>query len=199
VNVISAATEDEMVLAFLQAELESPVHGSRVRAAIGEAALITSPDLNDADENRARIRALSMTRGYARNIWLFRNLPTDIEWAHIQTTVAELARMKHMDYESFRQLTMGTLIVGDGASNIDAVTACDDLNRRVRLVEDAIISGETWPPLITIATGLDAAHRILEGNTRASASVLALPGNRIVPMIAGYSPRMREWHWYGRP
>ncbi|PRY21646.1 hypothetical protein [Pseudosporangium ferrugineum] len=59
--------EAEVVLAFLRGELDSARFGAAVRRAVAEAGgldLVRRPDLGCEEENRARERALAVSRGW---------------------------------------------------------------------------------------------------------------------------------------
>jgi hypothetical protein len=196
---VASASEPEMVLAFLEAELNSPVWGRRIRELIGDTSLITSGDPRDAVQNEVRKTVLAETRGYGRNMWLFEGFPVDVDWVRLDASIGDLEAMRHMDYPSFRQLTSGSLVIGDGVANIDRVQASDNLNTRIRDTAAAVAAGLRPPPLIALATAPGDALRVMEGNTRAPAYVLALPRTDCVPVIAGYSAKASLWTWYGQP
>ena len=62
------ATEEEMILAFLQAELPSPrfgkIYGECLRRVGLGPEIITNPDLNNAMDNLVRKTLLTTVRGY---------------------------------------------------------------------------------------------------------------------------------------
>ena len=77
-------TENEIILAFLQAELDS----SRFQTAIIEQLsklginkkVITHPNLTNENENNIRKSILKLYRDYGNNKELFEGFPENIEW-----------------------------------------------------------------------------------------------------------------------
>jgi hypothetical protein len=67
-RVVAAVTEDDMVAAFLRAELDSPRFSPSLRAALADAGLdpsiVRRPDTGDPAANAARRRVLAAYRGY---------------------------------------------------------------------------------------------------------------------------------------
>jgi hypothetical protein len=60
-------SEDEMVLAFLSAEVDSPRFGADARSALGDLELVRDPDLSDTHANQRRRSALARYRGWGTN------------------------------------------------------------------------------------------------------------------------------------
>jgi hypothetical protein len=104
---VASASEPEMVLAFLEAELNSPVWGRRIRELIGDTSLITSGDPTDGGQNELRKTVLAETRGYGRNMWLFEGFPADVDWVRLDASIGDLGAMRHMDYPHFGNSRVG--------------------------------------------------------------------------------------------
>src|SRR4051812_45955665 len=106
-QIVGPATEDEMILAFLTAELNSPARlpditrGELTRHFLGDPALVTAPDLENDDQNAHRRRALGELRGFGREMFIFQRWPSDVAWKHVTLTVQELASQLLMNYDSF--------------------------------------------------------------------------------------------------
>jgi hypothetical protein len=62
--VVAPITEDEMVLAFLRAEVDSSSFAGAPRAILGSRQPIDAPDLGNEAENALRRAALGAYRGY---------------------------------------------------------------------------------------------------------------------------------------
>jgi len=67
-----------MVLAFLQAEVDSPRFRHSARKAVGDMNLVSSPRLDEPRENARRRTALQRYRGFGNNDWLFRGFPAEV-------------------------------------------------------------------------------------------------------------------------
>ncbi len=95
------ATEDEVILAFLAGEVESPRHGDAIRRAIeaaGGVALLTAPDLRSVEENAARRDALAAARGWGTGTRLFAGFPAGVAWSYGPLQPAELERVRYINY-----------------------------------------------------------------------------------------------------
>src|SRR6202012_5701933 len=109
VRVIRDSSADEMIALFLLGELNSERFGRGVRSALDAArqtaALITSADLDDADQNRARRTILATTRGYGENRDVFENFPADVRWVRVLLAPSELAAVRYIDYSYWNELS----------------------------------------------------------------------------------------------
>jgi carnitine 3-dehydrogenase / betainyl-CoA thioesterase len=77
---LGPATEDEMILGFLRAEIDSPRFGAHVRHLLGDVNLVLNADLDDAAQNDARRSALRAFRGFGKNRYLFQGFPSESLW-----------------------------------------------------------------------------------------------------------------------
>jgi hypothetical protein len=104
------ATESEVVLAFLRGELDSDRFGNDVRRAlidVGGPELVESPDLDSAEDNRARARALAAARGWP-NTELFEGFPEKVDWYHGVLAPDVLERVRFIDYSYWNRLSGGS-------------------------------------------------------------------------------------------
>src|SRR5436189_6456773 len=79
------ATENDMIAAFLRAEIDSSRYGRFIEPVLAEVGLdrriIDQPDLVDEAQNRLRKRLLAF-RGYPQE-FLFRGFPLDATWRRV--------------------------------------------------------------------------------------------------------------------
>jgi hypothetical protein len=200
VRNLTPISHDAMIVAFLQAELASPVWEGAIRDGVDgfrldDLRVITEPNLDDPVEREKRRATLSSYRGYGRNTYAFNRFPDDVEWFRGVASLAEVADMRLMDFPEAQSLSGGTRIVRDAASNI-ATVAADTLNGRVLAIAEAISRGATLPPLITVARTPSEVHVILEGNTRAIALALQSDHSIDVDVITGYSAAIEHWCFF---
>jgi hypothetical protein len=93
VQRIAAATEDQVVLAFLRAEQYSSRYGQAVRDAIaGRPELLAEPNLSNESENELRRQALAY-RGYGQNVALFAGFPADVSWSSVRLPREEVQEL----------------------------------------------------------------------------------------------------------
>ena len=93
--LIGPATEHEMVLAFLKAEIDSPRYEQVYRqksSALGfsRTQLIESADLHNDRQNMERIKLLGEVRGYGANSYLFPGFPNDVSWQRVRLSNQKL-------------------------------------------------------------------------------------------------------------
>jgi hypothetical protein len=189
---IHDSSEEEMVLAFLAAEGDSPRSGGCVRDALGDVSLVDKPDLSDAQANALRKRALAACRGYGTDSLLFSGFPPVVEWKLVEVTVSELGQFHYARVPPWTTFSKGSLMVSDGAANLDPA---EDANANIRAVERAVVAGKAFPALIATAQGKDDLHVLLDGHTRATAYVRALAPNETVQVIVGYVGDLSGWRW----
>jgi len=190
---LGVASEDEVVLAFLRAEIDSPKRRvdylPRLQALrLNRTSLIDLADLSDASANHARRLILGAARGYGRGEWLFKGFPADTKWERVLIEPADFGRLKYISRDAdWLSLSGRTRLVQDGARNLDA-------NRRiaasVREAQQIIEQGRAMVELILVEAG-DGALVVVEGHTRATA--FAVLADRPFRSFVGRSPSMSQW------
>jgi hypothetical protein len=190
---LGAASEDDVVLAFLQAEIDSPKWGRHYRAAmqargLERASLISAPDLSDAQANRDRMSLLGDVRGFGRGIGLFRGFPLDVEWKQVMVEPSDFQRLKYISGDAdWLDLSGGTRVVQEGARNFETNSRiAASVHRTRREIEQ----GRCTAGLILVEGGRGELV-IVEGHTRATA--YAVLSDRSFPAFVGTSPLMNQW------
>jgi hypothetical protein len=186
------ASEDEVVLAFLRAEINSTMrqqHYMRCVQSLGldRASLLDTADLTDEHANYARKVILGAVRGFGRGLWLFEGFPTNTAWRRVLVEPADFHRLKCISMDTqWRDLTRGTRLIQEAACNFDADPEVGPI---VRGIMQAIESGSPLNELIMVETS--DALVLLEGNKRATA--YAALANRPFEAFLGTSPSMGGW------
>jgi hypothetical protein len=189
---LGPATNDEVVLAFLQAEIESPEHGPHIvdllnRLCYDRSVLIDNADLSDAHANCARAVILGVRRGYGRNEVLFHGFPSDSKWRRVLLDLNDIGRLKYIGIQAFIDLSGGTRLAAEGACNYknNPETA-----KKVVQILEKISRGVSFPELVLVE---DARKQlvIIEGNHRVTAYVVA--GVAETRALIGTSPTMDQW------
>jgi hypothetical protein len=196
---IGPATESEMVLAFLQAEIDSTRYGkyySEVlsKSSLDRRAIIDDPDMHSARDNQIRNKLLGVVRGYGDGKYLFQGFPAGVAWRQIALAPEEFSLLKYANEPSWVKLSGGTRLVVDGAKNIGVLKVAEDTNGNVQSVVAGIRAEKRYPPLIAVE-GEGGFLIMVEGHTRATAYAL-VPPSELVHCIVGSSPRMRTWAFY---
>jgi hypothetical protein len=194
------ATENDVVIAFLRAEIDSSRYEHFVKRGLSQLgvdrSLIDEPNLADAAQNLGRKRLLAFYRGYP-NRFLFRGFPLDATWRRVGLELRDLETMRYInDAGSDRHwinLTDGTRLVGDGARNFQQRPR-DGATHHIGAIASAIRRGQRFPDLI-VAQACDGPLILLEGHSRATAYVMEQFAGEVETLVAS-SPSMPEWTFY---
>lgn len=196
---IRPATADEMVLAFLRGEVDSPTNRGQLvidaiaRIGANRVELLDHADLNDPQQNKARRRVLGETRGYGLGQWLFVGFPDDTTWRLVTVTPAEVKRFRYANCEPWASLSGTSRLVADGVKNLDlvqnAVVRPDVFGIAARLPR------HQFPQLIATQPAGATDIVLMEGHTRATAYALTNMPNEIEVFI-GTSPGMAGWSFF---
>ena len=197
---LGPATDQDMVDAYLRAELDSPRFAQRLKTLL-LSANVTPEELFDPRHAELRHQLLEESRGYRRDEHLFRGFPLDVSWRHATVTQHELSTAFYANVPAWVMLSAGTRRVADGAANLTRSNIVSEsrqsINAAIHVLADEIRQqGLFFPPLIVV-TDHARPQRIvmLEGHTRATAIVHALVDTTI-PVLVGSSATMHQWWVY---
>jgi len=179
-----SATEDDVIWAFLQAELESSRWGPHVNQALAglglDRSLIDAPNLNDPMDNRLRRRVLTADR---------RGLPMDVTWRRVDLEASDFETIQYMDVPNWIEFSDGTHLVSVGARNFPRYSSDKRFQDIVAIAED-IRDGKRFAPLI--ARQHDGGHlELIEGHFRATAYAMELYAEPVKAFV-GSSPSMKK-------
>ena len=176
---LGPATDDQVILAWLQAERKSPRFQNNVRAdaatlaAIEEAA--QNPDLTDAQQNDLRRQVIAGTRGFGRGLLLFTGLANDIVWRRAHVSIAEVGDMLYANnVTTWTTLAPNTLQVSEGADNVGHVPTDGDANMHILSLARTICHTDPVPqyPELICLKRPDERISVMEGHTRSTAYVI---------------------------
>lgn len=192
---LATATENDMVLAFLRGEIDSPRFGDRYHAVIANLGcsrgnLIDGADLHCSRENAARIELLGAVRGYGKDAYLFTGFPQDVTWFRVRLETQDWEKLKYGKHDGWERLSAGTRRVVDGARNVDVITI-DETNTHIRTVAALIQAAQPFAEIIAVDAG-DGYFVLVEGHTRATAFIVAGQMDGI-EMILGTSTMIGNW------
>jgi hypothetical protein len=198
---VRPTTADEMVLAFVRAEIDSPTdHGEALHHALSQlhedrARLIDRADLMDERQNHARRSILGAARGYGRNLYLFRNFPYDTTWRLVTVTPAQVADFKYANCEPWTRLSGSSRLVADGVNNLNRGQN-KAIQDNVAGIAARLSRGDRFQALVAVECGSHTAQPVLmEGHTRATAYALTdSPGE--IDVIIGSSATMNRWAFF---
>jgi hypothetical protein len=221
VLVVGPSSEDEMVLAFLQAEVDSPRFGHVARKAVGDMNLVASPRLDEPRENARRRTALQRYRGFGSNDFLFRGFPAEVAtWERLRLTRDDLGGLLYAKAPAWVLLSRGSRLVADGAEHVgvDAVPTSPEIaasasavgwppreldtpewrekvreaSEGIEAVKEELGTGRVYPETIIFSEGRRSPYIIAEGHTRATAQFLHMDAADEVEVLVGYAP-LGDW------
>ena len=177
---LGEATEDQVILAWLQAEIESPdfqayVIGNPPNPANLSLALkaARSPDLRDQTQNELRRQIITDVYGFGQGRGSFEGLGNDLTWRRVGLSVDEVAEMFYARRSgAWQLLAPATRKVAEGATNVGHVFTGDNTNMVVLSLASGICHSDKKVPEIVALKRPDGALVILEGHARATAIVL---------------------------
>jgi hypothetical protein len=196
---LGTATEDDVVLAFLQAEIDSARFGPIYQATLANsgldrASVIDNPDRNSQQANQIRRQLLRLVRGYGAGQFLFTGFPIDVTWRRVALEQADLSRLKYANCVPWVELSRDTRLVTEGSKNIAPNTPAEDAAVNIRAVVEDLKRGKRYPELIGV-NGRSGEIILMEGHTRATAYAVAQLPDR-VDCLVGSSPSMSRWAFY---
>lgn len=202
VDDLGTATDDQVILAWLQAEIESPdfqayVVGNPPNPANLSLALkaARSPDLRDQTQNDLRRQIIAGIYGFGEGTGTFAGLANDVGWRRFRLTTDEVAEMFYARREgAWKVLAPVTRKVAEGATNVGHVFTGDQTNMVVLSLASGLCHSDRKLPEIIALRRPDDKLVILEGHARATA--IALEAHRFlhgVQVYVGDGPSVANW------
>jgi hypothetical protein len=197
-RLVRAASEAEVVAAFLRGELDSPRWGDRLLDLLREdgvePAVVRAPSLDDADERTYRARLLDRHRAWLRREGLFEGFPERVKWSRVALGPNEVLAIRYINWDWWLRISDGTRQPVDAAArirrgDIAGVTAEEHEPIAARL-------HATQPPaeLIAVASPDRARLVVVEGHVRLTAYALYpqyLPAE--LEIFLGTAPDIEHW------
>ncbi len=175
-RIIGPVTEDEVIAAFLRAELGSGRYGEKLRGMLERdgvgVEVLERPDLTDSEQSAYRRRLLDEHRAFERREGLFEGFPEHVDWCRAALPPGEVLAIRYINWDWWN-------VVSDGTRS--AVVAAERIRRGeiegVTVDEHAEIAGTlaatNRPPELIAATKPDHARVVLvEGHARLTAYAL---------------------------
>lgn len=199
---IKSSSENEMILEFIRAELQSNRFSDKVSKAISDTNanidIIMKPDLYNDMENVLRKQILALYRGYGQNIRLFEAFPTVTKWNWESITKDDLNDIKYINYSYWNELSSGTSSPNVAAINIkNGIISCGVKNDGFFVAVDALKKGHKFSPMILLKDYNNRICIVLEGHLRLTAYALADYHMKDVFCIVGYCCKEDLLKWNG--
>jgi hypothetical protein len=201
-RVIGPATEDDMVLSFLRAEVESSRFSGDLLAALAslglDRTLVDRADPRDVEANLSRRRVLEQYRGPRRGpgAGIFGGFPDDISWSWAMLTPEELGEVRYIHWDYWLEVSGGTRRPADAIARMRG--EWDAQGDDVREIADALGRGVMPHEIVVVGPPSGERLVVLEGHVRLTGLLLRpdqLPSE--IRVLLGTSPRIGDWSCYG--
>ena len=195
---IGDSSEDEMILAFLQAEIDSDKRRQQIKQVLEslkcDESIIREGDITNKLENSLR-RVLLDYRGFRFHDLLFNGFPEDVQWEVYNFTLNELEDFYYIRSLEFCEFTHDTRKIKDSVSailkNIGRPQTINDFQGAIT----ALKSGKIFPHAIAVTDKTRIV--LLEGHKRITAYCYLNGQCEYQPkFILGYSSNIHKWNFF---
>jgi len=196
---LGPATEHEMILAFLKAEVDASRYRDIVQQCLEKLRftrqeLIDEPSLSDQRQNQARLWILQTFRGYRLNQYLFTGFPLDAIWRRVALEPHELNRLRYANEQNWLAFSDNTRKPSQTLVNLSKGKVPQADSDRILAIQSVLSQGKRFPELIA-AEGQNEDLILIEGHSRATA-YLASRIDEPTPLFLASSPTMHIWAFY---
>jgi hypothetical protein len=199
---ITTITEDEMIAAFLYAELHSPRFCKVIETYLQrydvDRHIIQAPDLQNGQENAFRRTILAAYRDYGQGWGYFEGFPGEVRWERVGLTKQEVEQVKYIEYDYWVELSGGSRLALYGAKRALAGINVFGLSSKYFVdIAETLRHGAQFPTLIFVGRNEENYLVVLEGHTRLTAYLIAsecLPAE--LEVIVGFSEQITQWGCY---
>ena len=197
-RVLRAATEAEVVAAFLRGELDSPRWGERLRELLREedvdASLVRTPNVEDAAEGAYRARLLDRHRAWLRREGLFDGFPERVEWSRVALSPEEVLAIRYINWEWWLRISCGSRSPVDAAARIRRGEIAGVTAEEHEPIAAHLRAAKPSAELIAVAPPDRSRLVVVEGHVRLTAYALYpeyLPAE--LEIYLGTAPDMHRW------
>ena len=201
-KIIKSISDDEMVLEFLRAEINSDRFSPHVLNALAvlnlDKNIILNPNTKNQTENIYRKKILTLYRGYQNNSALFENFPNDVKWFSAILNKNEFLKIQYLNWDYWLEISENTRSPSYVVQRIKSEELPEDKEiNRFKQIANIVKSGDKLPKLILISQNKTSKLVVLEGHARLTAYSLAsecLPSENEV--IVGFSENFSQYDNY---
>lgn len=164
------ATEQDVVNAFLQAELDNPRHHERYQKAIDNTG-VKNADLSVMVDDE-KYALLKTARGWPDEM-LFKHFPRAVEWQWAEIDDADLERLRYINYSYWNELSKNSSSPLKARETIESnIEIFGQTNKQFYRIAKAVFEKTVFPPLVLCKLS-DGDYMIIEGHTRVTGFTLA--------------------------
>ena len=192
VRTVRALSQEQVIAEFLKNEFHHPEF-DRYRARFER--IVTSPDLNDPEENALRKALL-----FLRRARMWRELPADTLWFEIEMDNQQLSQLRVFPRAQWRKIAQGSFYLDQVVARVrdewpnHTDDDCFSKLHRLSLVQSDFVNRT----VLLIGVDANGPLTILDGNHRVVATTMMMPSavSTQFHFICGFSQRMTECCWY---
>jgi hypothetical protein len=191
-------TEDEMILEFLQGEIDSPRFQSKIIEGAEKLGInircIKLPNRENPNENKERRALLEYYRKFSSRQGLFGGFPTDVRWYRQTISKSEFENsVFYINYDYWNELSKGTSLPKVAAETIkEGIEVFGKSNAHFLQAAQENKNGKQFP--LMILAKVKDRYVIVEGHLRATAYALNLATfPDTIEVIVGYSDSLNNW------
>jgi hypothetical protein len=196
-RLLEPVGEDEVVAAFLRAEIDSDRYGEKLRRLLArdrrQPRVLRHPDLENECENRYRRQLLDEHRAYERREEMFGGFPWQVDWFRAALEVEEVLDILYINWDWWLTLSGGSCSPRDAARRIREGAGPGVIAAEHESAARAVRAG-TAPELIAVTTPTHAPLVVVEGHVRLTAYALYtqyLPPE--TEILLGVSHEITRW------
>ena len=192
-RILGVVQEDEVVAAYLRAELGSGRYGEVLRKLLErdgfEQEVLARPDLTDSAANRYRRGLLDEHRGFERRIGLFAGFPDRVDWYRAAFGPHEVLAIRYINWDWWLELSAGTRRPTDAAERIRRGEVPG-----VTVEEHRMLVEGPQPELIAVTKPDHSSVVLVEGHYRLTAYAM-FPGSlpEELELYVGIAEDMDTW------
>lgn len=198
-TIIQQSSENEMILAFLSAEIKSERFNNDLQSALKKLNLseniIINPDLTDEKQNLERKKILGEYRGYGYHKEMFENFPEQIEWKKCVFNQNDLPNIRYIDYDYWNELSRGTKSPLTAAEEIRKNHIVYDVpNDGFIKAAEFLKKGGKLPQMIFLTS--DSKHFVIvEGHQRMTAYAMVPNAFVNIEVFVGFTTKNELDKW----
>ncbi|MCQ2505552.1 MAG: hypothetical protein MJ113_00030 [Lachnospiraceae bacterium] len=167
-QIIRNSSEAEMILAFLQGELQSKRFSEKIKNALADLNLnsdiIIYGNINAEYENKKRAFLMQKFRGYPDKE-LFNNFPKNIDWKYAKLAKNDINNIYYINYSYWNELSGGTSKPLDAAKTIKMGKEIFGVSNKPFISGADYIINHKFPPVILLTYNTEK-YVIIEGHSR---------------------------------
>ncbi len=166
-KLIRKSNEDEMILNFLQAEINSKRYNDKLIKVLKELNIsdeVIKNGLYTKKQNQERKLIMKLYRGYP-NEELFENFPQIRNWEFVKFSKNDIDKLHYIDYDYWNLLSNNTSLPVEAAKNIKMNKEVFGVSNKQYLEGLEYLKNNNFPPIILITCNKQK-YLIIEGHLR---------------------------------